>query len=150
MLSWLFNLLNQMHHLQRSLDRLPFLTYYILSAPHQIQMPINAKLIHFIYLLSDAFTMTMLTMKSAGKQFFFHFFSAWVARVKVNCGLLHISSETSVWLILSVFIDLQDRASSEVVFGHKPAGVERYWCGSLHQDHWLCAPGTDFPGSGKK
>lgn len=51
---------------------------------------------------------------------------------------------------ICVFKDLKDWASSEVVSWHQPTWVDCYGCGALHQDHWLCTSGTDFPGSSKK
>lgn len=131
--------------------------------PTSLPLPSNAtfstQLIHFNKILNNVFTVTwicseQLMRKSTRlKQPVFLF---------MKCsGLLPFSSALAVSLSTSavslclihhicVFIDLKDRASSEVVFGHQPPGVEHYWCGSLHQDHRLCASCTDFLGSGKK
>lgn len=57
------------------------------------------------------------------------------------------NSERLHFICLS--IDLKDRAASEVVLGHQPVGVERHWCGSFHQDHWLRPTGAHLPRSGK-
>lgn len=78
--------------------------------------------------------------------------SASIARVKMSCEPFLFGREISVCLThtVCVFVDAKSWASSETVFGYQPPGVERYWCGSLYQDHWLCASCEDFLGSGMK
>lgn len=74
----------------------------------------------------------------------------WAAWVINRCELFHLFRVLCATHLLCMFKDLKDWASSEVVFGHQPAGVDRYGRGALHQDHWLCTSCTDFPGSSKQ
>lgn len=74
----------------------------------------------------------------------------WAAWVINHCELFHLFRVLCAIPLLSMFKDLKDWASSEVVFGHQPAGVDRYGRRALHQDHWLRTSRTDFPGSSKQ
>lgn len=74
----------------------------------------------------------------------------WAAWVINSCELFRLFRVLCATHLLCMFKDLEDWASSEVVFGHQPAGVDRYGRGALHQDHWLCTSCTDLPGSSKQ